>query len=113
MDSSILTFSNHGCRGEYNIGQETDFDEFTVSSKVMPDEIRGKKSAEFSPMIDRHLFHHPVQTLEDISAGDELLDNYIFFTSVEVDWEADIIALRKECSGAAGDVRNYERKHVQ
>lgn len=112
MDSSILTFANHGCRGKYNIGQEAEFNEFTVDPKVMPEEVIGKKSAKFSPMIDRHLFHFPIRSLKHIPAGHELLDNYLFFTS-EDGWEAYVTALRNECSGAPGHVVNYESERKQ
>ena len=78
----------------------------------MPDEVSGKKISKFSPMIDRHFQHFGVQSVEDIKAGHEILDNYLPFTSDERYWEADVIALRNMCSGAAGDVTNYERKRV-
>jgi len=109
VDSSILTFANHGCNGQYNIGEVTEFNEFTANTEVMPENVRGKKSSKFSPVIDRHLFHHSIQAIKDMSAGDEILDNYIVFTSDEEDWAADVVALRNECSGAAGEVLRYER----
>lgn len=110
VDSSILTFANHGCRKQYNIGQETEFDEFTADPKIMSAEVDGKRKSKFSPMLDRHLFHNACQAIDDILAGDEILDNYLAFTSDEDDWEGDIAALRSQCSGAAGEVLEYERK---
>lgn len=116
MDSSFLTFANHGCGGEYNIGLETEFDEMTALTEVMPDEVAGRKSFKFSPVIDRHLgyLQNVVEALDDIPAGDEILDNYLAFTSDEADWAHDVKQLREQCSGgAAGDVTSYERKRMQ
>ena len=109
VDSGALTFVNHGCSGTYNIGQETEFDESTVSLEVLPVDVSGKTSSKFSPMIDRHLFHKPVQALHDIKAGDEILDNYLAFISDAESWKQDVTDLRDLCAGAAGDVTNYER----
>jgi spermidine synthase len=112
VDSGALTFVNHGCNGTYNIGQETDFDESTVNLDALPDIVSGKNSAKYSPMIERHLFHSPVHALRDIKAGEEILDNYLAFTSEEESWKQDVTDLRELCTGAPGDVTNYERNHT-
>jgi hypothetical protein len=109
VDSSALTFANHGCNRTYNIGQETDFEEATVSLDVLPGDVTGKAGSKFSPMIDRHLLHSSVKALRDIKAGDEILDNYLAFTSEEESWAQDVTDLRKLCAGAAGEVTNYEK----
>jgi hypothetical protein len=112
VDSGALTFVNHGCNGTYNIGQETDFDESTVNLDALPDIVSGKNSAKYSPMIERHLFHSPVHALRDIKAGEEIFDNYLAFTSEEESWKQDVTDLRELCTGAPGDVTNYERNHT-
>lgn len=109
MDSSIMTFVNHGCRGEYNVGKETAFDEFTVDPNVMPPEIIAKKSPNFSPKLDRYIFHQVEIAIEDIPAGDEILDNYLAFCSDPADWAEDLREVRKYCSGEPGQVLEYER----
>jgi SET domain-containing protein len=63
-------------------------------------------------MIERHLFHSPVHALRDIKAGEEILDNYLAFTSEEESWKQDVTDLRELCTGAPGDVTNYERNHT-
>ena len=113
MDSSFQTFANHGCRGTNNVGTVTDFDESTANTDVMPDELSGKShqgTSTFNPVVDRHLTHSGDRTIRDIKAGEEILDNYLAFTSSEEDWAQDVINLRTQCSGLAyGEVTEYEQ----
>ena len=112
MDSALLTFANHGCKSAYNIGEVTDFDEFTANTDVMLDELSGKShqgTSTFNPVVDRHLTHTGFMNIRDIKAGEEILDNYLNFISSEEDWAHDIISLRNQCSGlASGEVTEYE-----
>lgn len=109
VDSSILTFVNHGCNGKYNIGEATEFDESTADATLIPDAVLGKKEAKFNPLVDRHFLHSPVQALKHIPVGAEILDNYVSFTADQDFWSSDIVSLRDQCAGAAGDVVNIER----
>jgi hypothetical protein len=113
VDSSIATFTNHGCSGTYNIGESTgDLHEFSADLNSMPVELDLEQEATaYNPVVDRH---HRLQlsgsdiTLRDIAAGEEVLDNYLFFIGHSTDWKEDILSLRAQCSGAAGDITEYE-----
>jgi hypothetical protein len=115
VDSGALTFVNHGCKGRYNVGVVTAFDEETVTTHVMPDEVSGKShegTSVFNPVVDRHLIFYGDMSNRDIQAGEEILDNYLAFVSSEEDWGDYVISLRNQCSGITiGEVTEYERAH--
>lgn len=103
MDSGALAFVNHGCKGSYNTGTKTPFDEFTVSLDVPHHELVGRShsgSTLFNPVIDRHLQYQCDQSLRDIQAGEEILDNYLAFSVANADdWANNVMTLREWCSG--------------
>ena len=113
VDSSILTFVNHGCRGSYNIGEETPFDEFSADPDSLDYVSAGrshKGTSTFNPVVDRHLRFQPDVSLREIKAGEEILDNYLDFVGLPEYWTKDVMDLRALCSGqAVGQVTNYER----
>jgi hypothetical protein len=114
VDLGLQTFANHGCKGKNNVGKVTDFDEFTANTEAMPDELSGKShqgTSTFNPVVDRHLIFFSDRIIRDIKAGDEILDNYLAFTSSEEYWAEDVISLRNQCSGVAsgGEVTEYEQ----
>ena len=119
VDSSIVTFVNHGCNGTYNIGDETDHDEFTADIRSPPVDLMGHKShtgsSVFDPVIDRHLFHSGDVSLRDIDAGEEILDNYLNFIGGQEAWEEDVTDLRKQCSGEVtpDSVSEYEENFAK
>ena len=114
VDSSIITFVNHGCKGEYNVGIETDVDEFSADLDEPIEGLNGKShtgTSIFNPVIDRHLLSHVGDlSIEGIDAGEEILDNYLAFVGSEEDWEEDIRGLRRMCKGmrVEGSVTDYE-----
>jgi len=114
VDSNIVTFVNHGCRGTYNVGEEMDVDEFSVDPDKPIEALSGKSHAGrasiFDPVIDRHLIGTMETTVKDIKAGDEILDNYLAFIGSEGFWADDVMDLRKQCSGEATEwsVTGYE-----
>jgi hypothetical protein len=113
VDSSITTFANHGCKGSYNIGESTgNLHEFSADVNSMPFELDlDQATVAYNPVEDRH---HRLQlsgndiTLRDIVAGEEVLDNYLFFIGHSTDWEEDILSLQAQCTGAAGEITEYE-----
>jgi hypothetical protein len=115
VDSALLTFVNHGCNGTYNIGVVTGFDESTVNTDVIPDELSGKShqgTSTFNPVVDRHLNNNACMNIRAIKAGEEILDNYLAFSSSEEDWAQDVIDLRNQCAGLSfGEVTEYEANH--
>lgn len=112
MDSGVLTFVNHGCRGSYNTGTKTAFDEFTADVHMLDDAVNGKShtgTTTFKPVIDRHLLYMADHSLRDIQAGEEILDNYLNFVGYEEDWEPSVTHLRALCSGEdVGEVTTYQ-----
>lgn len=81
VDSSIITFVNHGCNGTYNVGEKTDYDEFSAKLDEPADALNGRShtgTSVFNPVIDRQLFLAGGDvSIRDIKAGEEILDNYL------------------------------------
>lgn len=80
VDSSIITFVNHGCNGTYNVGVKTDYNEFSSNLDAPTDDLDGRShtgTSVFNPVVDRHLFFGGDESLRDIKAGEEILDNYL------------------------------------
>lgn len=109
-------FVNHGCEGEYNVGIETEDDEFSADPDYPIEALNGKSHAGtsiYNPVVDRHLYRGGDLSLdEEIDAGEEILDNYLAFVGSEDEWEEDIEFLRDMCNGknAKGSVTDYEER---
>ncbi len=65
-NSGVLAFVNHGCKGSFNTGIRTPFDEFTASLDVPRDEI-----------VTCSKSHGGTTTFNPIQAGEEILDNFL------------------------------------
>jgi len=104
VDSGILTFVNHGCRGSYNMGKKTTFDEFSADPSTVDGTVSGRShegTTTFNPVVDRHLRYMADRSLRDIKAGEEILDNYLAFVGKPEFWAKDVMNLRALCSGQA------------
>lgn len=106
---------NHGCSDEYNVGVETDVDEFTADPDEPIEALTGKShtgTSIFNPVIDRHLYHVGDMSIEEIDAGEEVLDNYLAFVGSTQEWKEDIYDLRRMCKGKTikGSVTEYEER---
>ena len=117
VDSSILTFVNHGCHGSNNIGLETEVDEFTADVDSIPEMLNGKShtgTSTFDPVVDRTLYFGTETFTRDVEAGEEILDNYLAFIGSNDYWEEGLDDLRDLCSGGQGtlSVTEYEHKYV-
>ena len=117
VDSSIMTFVNHGCNGTYNAGLVSEITELTADLNFMPEEFVAKgHSTLYNPAADRHLPQYTAGaeiSLKPIRAGDEILDNYLAFIAVPSFWMDDVKDLRSQCSGldyldTNSDVRKFE-----
>merc|ERR1740124_1451606 len=97
VDSGIMTFINHGCNGTYNIDDEG-YDGMTEqNSEITVTETR----AVHDPYSDRHYLHisnAPSFALRDISAGEEILCNYLTFCEVVADFMPEMEHLKKMCN---------------
>lgn len=114
VDSSILTFINHGCNGTYNhahLGDSYELHEFSADVSKMPEEYQEDRSV-YNPVRDRNIPFWSSSldfTTRDISAGEELLTNYLAFVGHASDWKYDLLHLRAQCNGKdVGDVTSYE-----
>lgn len=112
VDSGIMTFVNHGCNKTYNSGVESFIDELTADVNILPDSLNGRRHTQtstFNPVLDRHLGHTAEQSLRDIKAGEEILDNYLAFVGDKKYWASFVQHLRDLCSGnTIGIVTGYE-----
>ena len=115
VDSGVMTFVNHGCNKTYNIGQESLVDEVTANVDVFPDDLSGNshvRTSTYNPVVDRHLRNEADQSIRDIKAGEEILDNYLAFIGAEEYWAGGVQDLRNLCSGAVGLVTEYENYYA-
>ncbi len=118
VEPNILTYSNHGCNGTYNIDSKhiihlksslsrshnddnghPNFTEQNVEQSDFPLNLRPL----YSPYHDRHLHHKEViwnEAIKDIMVGDEILSDYLFFTmySAEAFYEESKV-LKRICNG--------------
>jgi hypothetical protein len=114
VDADITTFTNHGCRGQYNTGIDThDLNEMTADESQMPTSLQiGVSQLAYNPVQDRNLhmlLFKSDKVLRHINAGDEILSNYLGMIGHESDWEYDVLHLRAQCNGeGVGDVTEYE-----
>eukprot|EP00548_Thalassiothrix_antarctica_P004162 CAMPEP_0194146414 /NCGR_PEP_ID=MMETSP0152-20130528/20575_1 /TAXON_ID=1049557 /ORGANISM="Thalassiothrix antarctica, Strain L6-D1" /LENGTH=776 /DNA_ID=CAMNT_0038846929 /DNA_START=377 /DNA_END=2707 /DNA_ORIENTATION=+ len=113
VDSSILTFINHGCKGIYNLGGRVKpgGNEQTANPSFMPDEYFAHSREIYKPVLDRNMrMAASDRTLRDITAGEEILQDYLaFIGQLSDDWENEVLFLRAQCNGdAVGDVTEYE-----
>lgn len=113
VEPSILTFTNHGCNGTYNQGLPMPVTEMNASLTEMPT-ILDESYAEtyfYDPFTDRSLMLHMhvnEHTLRDLKAGDELLDNYLSYLSVD-NWSQGLADYRAQCAlQGVGEITRYQ-----
>jgi hypothetical protein len=116
VDVSILTFLNHGCNGNYVMGELYSVTEMTADPKKPPEDFEESpfESAFYSPFIDRNIelnMNGADRTLRDVEAGEELLDNYLRYLYLE-NWEWGINSYRRQCEGQAGVITDYEKSET-
>jgi SET domain-containing protein len=119
VDSSILTFVNHGCHDSFNI----DDAEVLMPSYITDESDSSQESEEsdygftFSPPLSRRVLTHAISidaALRDIKAGEELFCNYSFFAQKE-NSESWADELRELCHGnkSSGLVTREERRRMK
>lgn len=118
VDSGIQTFVNHGCNGSFNI------DESTSKAGRNRTEQNAKKSDQhvdhrvdwytYNPSRLRRLHHLSTSSevaIRDISAGDELLSDYLDYVEGD-DWWDEVQELKRICNGEdVGFITKREKSH--
>ncbi len=99
VEKSILTFANHGCNGEYNIGSLiTCYPNVTEQTATLYDVPTNR--AVYDPFLDRreHTTDYMMVALSDIKAGEELLCNYVYLTVKDDEWWDEVQTLKRICN---------------
>lgn len=117
VDSTIMTFVNHGCNGTFNIIDWNQFGGKTFTeNNVTRDDAEDESDSEvYDIYSDRHVQHaaltYSVAT-RDIKAGEELFSNYLFYTTES--WWDDVKRIRRMCTGKeTGFITTQEMKNKE
>lgn len=102
VDSTFQCFINHGCVGANNIGYDMNVTEASADPMSVPDEVTSPYlgiQVIYNPAKERQVrFYSSATPRRDIEIGEELLDNYLGMTGMEVkDWEENVLTLKKQC----------------
>lgn len=114
VDPGILTFSNHGCNGSYNVGTRLNFTEQNDPDPELLASSVNDGLDFYDPVTIRHFpmweCGGTAIALRDIEKGEEVLDNYLLFEGTSYDaLEQYLAVLRQWCSGeSTGPVTEYE-----
>ena len=128
-ESSIFTFSNHGCNGTFNVidyppgeweeGEwgEGEWDEDIVSEQnATLSDLQHYLDADV-PLFDifaaRHKLNFIFYARSDIKAGEEILSDYLFLSiyGMQNPWLKETDLLKRVCRGeAVGGITAYTRR---
>ena len=113
VDSGLFTFANHGCDRSYNFGTPTNATESSIELGIEATSIYDATNDMYNPYNERRYFsldHNGMKALRDISAGEEMLDNYLIFGGGhdQEDFDDNLDELQRMCSGGNGIVSDYE-----
>lgn len=107
-------FINHACNAANNVGHNLTISEGTADPETVAQEILEKYSGEhttYNPAADRQIHYYSSATpIRDISANEELFDNYIAMSGKLPDnWRENIADLKAQCQGeGVGVIRAYD-----
>ena len=125
VDATKLTFVNHGCNGSNNVGSVSLYHEMNLE---LPTNNLEDENALWIKIPKEYL----AETLDDeiylpirnpgsiistesnqfITAGQEILDNYLTFAGTDgVQFWNNIQSLQQECSGVAGFIEAWETRY--
>jgi len=119
VEPTIMTFSNHGCNGTFNIiewSSEKEPDALTEQTATPSDyEEHAPFQREFYDIFyDRHIAHNALTSevaKRDIKAGEEILSDYLFLISSESEWNDYAKVLKRICNGEeVGDIAQAEEE---
>jgi hypothetical protein len=106
-----MAFVNHGCNGTFNVGLNSEVNEFNADLDAsIPEEYSAHSFGVYNPAEDRmgHILVLASINFKEIKAGNELLDNYLYFGG-EIEFKTIALELRQECSGVLGLVEQYQK----
>ena len=104
VEPNILSFSNHGCHGTYNVIdsnglQERVNERHLTEQNAKPSDHHKEDSFIFDPYHARHLKHQGyIEAISDISPGEEIFSDYLFFSDKEAFYE-EVQVLKRICNG--------------
>jgi hypothetical protein len=116
VDSTIHCFVNHACNAANNVGHNLTVSEATADPTVVADEILEKYTGSdtiYNPALDRQVhYYSSAVSLRDISADEELFDNYVAMSGKSLTyWKESISDLRAQCEGEGiGRVKAHEEQ---
>ena len=109
-----MLFVNHGCNGTMNLGWNSMYSEQTIDVKTVqanPDKYWfDEYEVSYDPMTERQIGSSAsiaASNFKPLQAGDELLENYMAFWSID-DLDEGSKQLQNECNGGAGYVEQYQ-----
>jgi hypothetical protein len=109
VEPGIMSFVNHGCNGTYNTATRWDDHEGTIAlGQGAPTSVVAYErdtALAYDPWAARHFPAY------DLTAGTELLDNYLVFGGIDdlEEWDDNLLVLKTMCTpGGLGSVSLYE-----
>jgi len=110
VDSSLLTFINHGCNGTNNFGEmhlNTTDAVYSNEASIDPTKV-GKpgtlrlRTTVFDPVVDRRSILFSAGNFvakRHIEEGEELFQNYLYFVTDATLWVDEVMGLKAQCRG--------------
>mmetsp|Transcript_20100 Transcript_20100/g.57678 ORF Transcript_20100/g.57678 Transcript_20100/m.57678 type:complete len:976 (+) Transcript_20100:148-3075(+) len=110
VDTSILTFINHGCNGTNNFGERhfnTIDSMYGNEAQLDPNAVgvppsSASRGSIFNPLADRNCLLFVAGNYEAkrvISSGNELYQNYIYFITDPSAWVEEVMSIKAQCKG--------------
>ena len=110
VDTSILTFMNHGCNGTNNFGERhfnTTDSMYGNEAHLDPNAIDvppscASRGSIFDPVVDRNYLLFAAGNYEakrDIRSGNEVYQNYLFLFANPSSYVEQVMDIKAQCSG--------------
>lgn len=104
VEPTFMTFVNHGCNGTFNVIEWNSYVQkhFVTEQDATPRDYSHWRDEVYDLSSDRHQYSSALMysvATRDIKAGEEILSNYVFYTSEEHLWWQDVMSLQRICSG--------------
>ena len=116
VDSGIMTFVNHGCKGDVNIGEYPHINEETVSPDAIPEEFKKFRNEGRDYVFNPAHLRDSTSGVEiqnhrtAIKKGDELMENYFEMFDGRLRWKEQVEELTFWCSGGVGAIELHQEE---